>query len=102
MITCSAVALYPENQVVAVIEYDVNKLLLAVNDMDHLIMFDAVTKQQITTIKNPTATKTYLSMKKVPGFDIDTNPLVILKDSLSISVVNVVNKKIVAIVPCIF
>lgn len=86
----------------AAIEYDKNKLLLAINGNDHLIMIDCNTKKIITKIINPSPSKLYLSMKKVPGFDYDTCPLVILKDSNKISVVNVVCKQIIEITPCVF
>lgn len=41
-------------------------------------------------------------MKKVPGFDFEKCPLVILKDANKISVINVAYKKIVEIIPCVF
>jgi hypothetical protein len=75
---------YPDkkNAIKGAYEYDINLIACIANNNDYVIQYNKQTKKwNKSWIKISSAQKHFLSMKPVPNYNFENNPLLLIKDT---------------------
>ena len=83
-------------------EYEPDKFLVLANGINSFLFTQrnnmGKTLRENHAIPNPSEDKYYHGLKPFPGFDIDSRPYVLIKDRLSLTVVNLKTKQSMIVV----
>lgn len=75
------------------IEYQPDKFIVCINENNYIYLVDRKTKECNYSIENPSGMDKILAVKKIPGFDYQTFPYLVLRDQQTISLLDVKKMK---------